>query len=465
MKRLLATVVLVALTLLGGIIGGSITNIAWLTRTENTGQPNASFELALADPLTGNGSAFIPSASYGSCTDPGGGVCLNSNGGIQLANPFAITPVFGVTPAGGNNAMSAAFSGVPQLTQGVATTVASNIAAGTSVVITPASMNGIFVGQALLLDTNTASVESIVVSAVTSTTFTAQAVANAHTCSCTLKAGPSFNMSSVGPGGGFELTVPAGYQGSVNDPAGILEIAVPTEASGLTNVPYDIALLGSQGAQVGKAQHQIFVSSNSASQDDLMFLYGPSSQLTLNNNSVKCLTLNSGTAGTTTTPSFFIVKCNGEVTAFGNITANNTANGQGELLSGNAGVIGGPLGTGDVSMGAGGGLMEDAPCGAVGAEFVVPNAGATTMPSGGDSGCGIKTNTANTASQFVLNFPQTFHTSPRCFEEDGTVTANLTSRCTTSTTAATVTFFLGSTGAQTAPGNSQTFYLFFEGGK
>lgn len=91
-----------------------------------------------------------------------------------------------------NNAGTAVFTGenaadyfqatniriVTSTTNRVNTTLGANIAAGTRTV-PPAAMTGIYVGQRLFINQGTATGESVVVTAITSTTFTA-VFANAH---------------------------------------------------------------------------------------------------------------------------------------------------------------------------------------------------------------------------------------------------------------------------------------------
>lgn len=352
-------------------LSGAAPTVAVTNAPTFTGTLTASGGGALTGTFTGtptfNGAViFSGGPSYTGSTllafnyTAGGGTVANTNTNLTTFNCATTVSAYCYSfqaPTSGTGG-SAVFQSGLQTSGVVNTTISAGVGSTGSQAVTPGSMANITVGQSLLIGPNTTNVESVTVTATTSTTFTANFV-NTHAASVVVDSGTFFYANNptsgagLAAGGGVDFIAPAGYQGSANDPAGIVEITVPTEASGVTNVPYDIALLGSQQGQIGKAQHQIFVSSSSTTEDDLMILFGPSSQLTLNSSAPKCLTLNTGTGGTTTTPSIFIFKCNGDFSAFGNISANSTSNGTGEVNTGGAGVVTGANAIGDIHIGGG----------------------------------------------------------------------------------------------------------------
>ena len=106
------------LTLLGGILGGAIVNVAWLERPHDlTNHAWSPFPAAMAvpDPLIGGGGLITQATSYGACTDSGGGLCI-TNTGWALADPITVSTLsFGVAAG-----TTTTFSNTTTSTSGIA---------------------------------------------------------------------------------------------------------------------------------------------------------------------------------------------------------------------------------------------------------------------------------------------------------------------------------------------------------
>ncbi|HZU01526.1 MAG TPA: hypothetical protein VFA10_17795 [Ktedonobacteraceae bacterium] len=121
----------------------------------------------------------------------------------------------------------------------VNTTSSTTITAGSNVVVTPASMNGIYVGQKLNFANGTGTAETVVVTATTSTTFTATFVNN-HSGAYTIT---SMSGTFLGklvinqPGTSVSITL---YNGSPNTlPKAGAAFAVLSGFSAGQAIPFD----------------------------------------------------------------------------------------------------------------------------------------------------------------------------------------------------------------------------------
>lgn len=423
---------------------------------------NCVKSVAATSPLGNSGSGLNPNFTCSTCVTTAGGQSIAGTTTLNtllLTNPLAIaqggtgttTPAIAAsapitqsgswpnqtvacatcfTTAGGQSiAGQTTLSGTNPIvvsSNGVQTTIASNISSG-SQTVTPAAMTGIVLGQSLLINTGGADAESVVTTTVGGSTFIAT-FAVAHTCPCTVKAGPSIQVSQTAEGGGLQI-IPSTMLGRANGPEGALEITIPSYGTAATNVPYDLAFLGAQTGDTAKAQHQIYVQSTAASggEDVMMILFGATANV--GGSTQKCLTLNTaGDPSTNSTPSIDIFKCRGDFTAIGgNINANATGSGQGQIASGGAGVPTGAANTGSIRIGGGntsnntagtqvGDCSGGNPCGGhihQGTYFEDLSQNAAAQTCTGPFVCEFKSITTAPTS-YKLTFQQSFTNKPFC---------------------------------------------------
>lgn len=118
---------------------------------------------------------------------------------VQTVSGSNITANFTKTHSGGVAATSALMPFRPVdfiIVSGANTTSSTAVGGAGSATITPASMHGIFVGESLAISGGTGTAETVVVTAVTNTTFTAT-FAGAHS--------GTYNIASASYAGPFEL--------------------------------------------------------------------------------------------------------------------------------------------------------------------------------------------------------------------------------------------------------------------
>src|SRR5207302_7223406 len=113
--RFVKTLTFCFLAVFGGVIGGAgyvATQLQYqsLGLHGNQAWKTPPFPVALAaDPYVGAGSLILPAASYASCTDAGGGLCV-VNGGWQIANPVLEGIVFNGTAPQISSTLTTAFN-------------------------------------------------------------------------------------------------------------------------------------------------------------------------------------------------------------------------------------------------------------------------------------------------------------------------------------------------------------------
>lgn len=108
----------------------------------------------------------------------------------------------------------------------VSTTSSITITAGSGVVVTPASMTGIYLGQILNIANGTGSAEDVTVTGITSTTFTASFINN-HSGAYTIisRRGTDLGRVTVNSAGNLAtLTLYNGHPGMLPDAGGSIAV-------------------------------------------------------------------------------------------------------------------------------------------------------------------------------------------------------------------------------------------------